>query len=425
VSEAAQLKQVKDYPKLFSVGVLHMAQYFPITFAAVALPFLFRQQGLPLEMFWLLALPGLPRWFKWLLALVVDNYGSDRIGRRKSWIIPCTVLGAGLYAVMAFIPPELANINIMVGIMVLSAFIMAAQDIAVDAYAAESMKDHERSAGTSIINVLVAVSSVLAIASIALVEAVGWRITMFLAAAMLVLMALPGMIRREPPPPPAARKRIDEGRKPDLLAAVKRRDSRYILPFMFLFGYGQHFFLTMLGPFWADQGMSISEYGLVSALGAITGGVLAATTTPWLIGRTSMRFTAIVGLISLPIEALVYRNFALTTGVPELWLVALSIALLSYVTNLYVYAVSISRFRWVSQSQAGTEYSMQSSLWNLGIWAAGSTSGLVAAKFGFAVFFPIAAGVTIVGGAYYVLLWNRIEKLVLEREAEEVLLNER
>jgi hypothetical protein len=68
---------------------------------------------------------------------------------------------------------------------------------------------------------------------------------------------------------------------------------------------------------------------------------------------------------------------------------------------------------------------MQSSLWNLGIWAAGSTSGLVAAKFGFAVFFPIAAGVTIVGGAYYVLLWNRIEKLVLEREAEEVLLNER
>ena len=414
------MDQRKDYPKLFTVGILHMAQYFPITFAAVALPFLFRQQGLPLEMFWLLALPGLPRWFKWLLALVVDNYGSDRIGRRKSWIIPCTILGAGLYAVMAFIPPELTNINIMVGIMVLSAFIMAAQDIAVDAYAAESMTDHERPTGTSIINALVAVSSVLAIASVALVEAIGWQITMFLAAAMLVLMALPGMIRKEPPPPVAARKRIDGGKKPDLLSAVSRRDSRFILPFMFLFGYGQHFFLTMLGPFWADQGMSITEYGIVSAIGAIAGGVLAATTTPWMIARTSMRFTAIVGLLCLPIEALIYRHFALMADVPALWLIALSIALLSYVTNLYVYAVTISRFRWVSKAQAGTEYSMQSSLWNLGVWAAGSTSGFVAAQFGFPMFFPIAAGVTVIGGIYYVMLWHRIEEMVCKREAEEV-----
>ena len=54
----------KDYPKLVTFAVLHMAQYFPAAFAGVALPFLFRKEGLPLDMFWLLALPGYTRFLK-------------------------------------------------------------------------------------------------------------------------------------------------------------------------------------------------------------------------------------------------------------------------------------------------------------------------------------------------------------------------
>ena len=63
----------KDKPKLVT-SVLYGA-VFSAAFTAVALPFLFRKEGLPLEMFWLLALPGYTI-FKWLMALVVDNYGS-------------------------------------------------------------------------------------------------------------------------------------------------------------------------------------------------------------------------------------------------------------------------------------------------------------------------------------------------------------
>lgn len=414
----------KDIGKLAMLGVLHMAQYFPITFTAVALPFLFRQQGLPLEMFWLLALPTMPRWFKWLLALVVDNYGSERVGHRKSWIIPCTLLASGMYALLAFIPPELPNINAMVAILVLSSFVMSAQDIAVDAYAAESMTDVERPLGTSIINLLAAVSSVLATASVALVETLGWPTTMLLAAALLVLAATPAVLRPEPPPPQAAQVRKQKGERPNLIAAVSRKDSRYILPFIFLFGYGQYFFLTMLGPFWADQGMSIGDFGLLSAIAASAGGMLAAATTPWLIQRTSMKFTATVGLVVLPVEGFVYASFATAQELPPFALIVLTVSLLAYSTNLYVYVVSISRFRWVAKSQAGTEYSMQSSMWNLGIWVAGSTSGLVAGTYGFAIFFPIAAIVTIIGGVLYVVQWDKVEGLVVERERRQQLLQD-
>ena len=409
----------KDVPKLVTLSVLHMAQYFPITFIGVALPFLFRQEGLPLEMFWLLALPAFPRWLKFLIALVVDNYGNERIGRRKSWIIPTTLVAVGLYATLGFFPPQLDSIYIIVSILVCGGVIMAAQDIAVDAYAAEAMQDHERAVGTSLINVLGAVSSVIGTAAVALVVVFGWQTTMFAASTMMFLAALPAILRKEPTPPPATLERLSRGEAPNLWAAVKRRDSHYILPFMFMFGLGQHFFLSMVGPFWADQGMSISQYGILAPASAITGGILAATLTPWLIDRTGMKFTAILGLAVLPVEAAIYCLFYYLPEIPALPVLIGTIALLSFSTNLYMYTVTISRFRWVSKAQAGTDYSMQSSMWNLGVWAAGSTAGLVAGQFGYVVFFPVAALITLVGGVFYVMKWQEIENLVLEREGAE------
>ena len=56
--ETSDAVEQKDYPKLVMLSVLHMAQYFPAAFTGVALPFIFRQQGLPLEMFWCLPCPA-------------------------------------------------------------------------------------------------------------------------------------------------------------------------------------------------------------------------------------------------------------------------------------------------------------------------------------------------------------------------------
>ncbi len=410
----------RDVVKLASIGVLHMAQFFPVTFTGVALPFIFRKEGLPLEMFWLLALPTVPRWLKWAIALLVDNYGNARIGHRRSWIIPCTIFATLTYASLALIAPTLENVILIVVILVLTAFVMAAQDIAVDAYAAESMTDRERPLGTALINFLGGVAGVLGIIALTLVERFGWPTTMLCAALLLFLAALPALLRPEPPTPLARARREARGERPNLLLALKREDSRYILPFMFLFGFGHQFFLSMLGPFWADQGMSIANFGLIAAVGAIAGGMLAAVTTPWLVERFGMRVSATIGLCALPIEAVAYTYFTQLQQLPDLSIILPTVALLSYSTALFLYTATISRFRWVSKAQAGTDYSLQSSLWNLGLWAAGSVSGLVAGQFGYHVFFPVSAIATLIGGVFYVVFWNRIEQLVQIRETREV-----
>lgn len=410
----------RDLPKLLSIGVLHMAQYFPAAFTGVALPFIFRQEGLPLEMFWLLALPAIPRWLKWLIALVVDNYGSARIGYRKSWIIPCTVIGTLSYASLAFVPPSVTAIYPIIAILLFKSFVMAAQDIAVDGLAAEAMTDAERPIGTSIIVFLSLLAGVLGAGAVAIVELFSWQTTMIAAALLLLGAALPAIIRPEPPPPPASRLRRERGERPDLLKALRRHDSLLILPYLFAFGFSGAFFTTMLGPFFSDLGLTLTEFGVVSVMSIIAGSGLGAVITPVLIYRFGMRITALMSLLTLPLEAIIFFYLARTDLIPPMPLLVALIALVAFCTSIYTFVVNNSRFRWVSKAQAGTDYSMQSSLWNFGIWAAGSVAGFVVAAAGWPQFFLIAASVSFCVGMYYVLNFDRIEQLVVAREAAEL-----
>ena len=419
IEEEKTVSPSKDKPKLVTLAVLHMAQYFPAAFASVALPFLFRKEGLPLEMFWLLALPGYTRFLKWLMALVVDNYGSDRLGRRKSWIIPCTAIGALSYALLALFPPSLVSLHIIVGILIFKSFVMAAQDIAVDAYAAETMTDEERPLGTSLINYLGALAGLLGTGAVVVVEYFGWATAMLAASAMLIVAALPAVIRKEPPPPLLAIKKRDLGEKPSFLNVLRQRDSIFIMPFLFMFGFGPAFLGSMVGVFWADQGLSIEEYGILSATATGAGGLLAAVSVPWLVDRIGLAKTAMISMAFIPIQAIMYMYFS-ERGIPAWSLLLPTYVFIAWVVSFYGYAASISRFRWVSKGQAGTDYAVQSSIWNLGVSSGASLSGFAAAYFGWTNFFPLAAIILLIGGIYYVVMFKHIERTVRTREKEEM-----
>jgi len=419
IEEEKTVSPSKDKPKLVTLAVLHMAQYFPAAFASVALPFLFRKEGLPLEMFWLLALPGYTRFLKWLMALVVDNYGSDRLGRRKSWIIPCTAIGALSYALLALFPPSLVSLHIIVGILIFKSFVMAAQDIAVDAYAAETMTDEERPLGTSLINYLGALAGLLGTGAVVVVEYFGWATAMLAASAMLIVAALPAVIRKEPPPPLLAIKKRDLGEKPSFLNVLRQRDSIFIMPFLFMFGFGPAFLGSMVGVFWADQGLSIEEYGILSATATGAGGLLAAVSVPWLVDRIGLAKTAMISMAFIPIQAIMYMYFS-ERGIPAWSLLLPTYVFIAWVVSFYGYAASISRFRWVSKGQAGTDYAVQSSIWNLGVSSGASLSGFAAAYFGWTNFFPLAAIILLIGGIYYVVMFRHIERTVKAREKEEM-----
>lgn len=409
-----------DYPKLLSLGSLHMAQSFPAAFVAIALPAIFRKEGLPLEMFWLLAIPAIPRWLKWLIALVVDNYGSTRIGVRKSWIIPCTFLGASLYFSLSFLEPTRALIYIIVGILLVKSFIMAAQDIAVDAFAAESLNDDDRAIGTSVIIFMSILAGVIGGGLMSGVERFGWSTTMMAASVMLVLAALPAIIRTEPPPPLASQQRRDRGERPSLVKTIVRPESRLILPYLFCFGFGGAFMGSLFSAFLVDKGMSLTDIGVVMPIAGFIGAGTGALVTPLIVHRLGLKGAGVAGLIFLPIEGVTFAWFSVSETLPAVWLLIVILSSLNFTTSIYTYAVNNSRFRWASKAQAGTDFSMQSSIWNFGVWVAGSTAGFAAAWFGYTVYFLMGAGLATLFAAWYVVMFDHLESLVRQRESDEV-----
>ncbi|MEE8397873.1 MAG: MFS transporter [Desulfobacterales bacterium] len=411
----------KDYPKLITIAILHMAQYFPAAFTGQALPIIFRQKGLPLRYFGLLAIPGYPRWIKFIIALLVDNYGIARIGYRKTWIVPCTILGTSLYAMLAYIPPSIAAIYTIVAILFLKSFIMAAQDIAVDGYAAESMNEAERPTGTSLIVFLAVTAGVLGTAVAALVENFGWKPTMMGASLLLLGFAMPAIIRKEPPPPEASQKRRERGERPSLIKFMKRRDSWYIMPFLFGFGFAPAFGGSMFLPFLVDKGLTSTQIPILSAISALSGNGAAALTTPILISRIGLKKTALIGMCVIPIEAAVLYVLASRPQLPSLPIFITMMAVMGFGVSLYYIAVNNSRFRWASKVQSGTDYSLQSSAWNCGISIAATLAGFVADVTDWPVFFAIAGVIGTGVALSYILIFDRVEALVQQREKEELI----
>ena len=408
-----------DFKKLVIVGVLNMAQSFPQSFTTVALPFMFRRQGLPLDMFWLLALPNYPNSFRWLISIAVDNVGNERFGYRKSWILPCTLVGTLAYSVVAFIPPSVAAVYLIAGILFFKAIVMVAQDTAIDAYAAEAMNDRERPTGTSIINWLAGVAGVAGSGTVALVEKFGWRSTMLAASSLLLLAVTPAMIRREPPPPEARRARRERGDHANILLTLLRPESLYILPFAFFWGFGAGFVGPMIGAFYADKGLTLTAYGILSPIASFASSTLTAMATPLLVQRIGLRRTALIGVCAIPIEVAMFCTFALTS-LPPLPVLIVMVSLMGFATALFSYPVTISRFRWASKAQAGTDYALQSSLAGFGVSTGASLTGFLASRVGWVYFFPIASLFSLTAGLFYVGMFNRIERLVQEREQAEI-----
>ena len=135
--------------------------------------------------------------------------------------------------------------------------------------------------------------------------------------------------------------------------------------------------------------------------------------------RWGLRGAAVVGLVTLPIEGLVFAWFAATDVLPSIYMMIPILAVLNFTTSIYSFAVNNSRFRWSSKAQAATDFSMQSSFWNFGVWSAGTVAGFVAAALGWAGFFVVVAIIGLISAGSYVAMFDRVERLVVLREQQE------
>lgn len=130
--------------RLVAFFFLYITEGIPLGFAATAIATQMRRQGVGVAAIG--AFVGaiyLPWAWKWAIGPFVDVLASDRLGRRRMWIVLTQILMVG--SLMAALPIDVsAEVQLFTWVIILHNFFGATQDVAIDALATEVLKPDER-----------------------------------------------------------------------------------------------------------------------------------------------------------------------------------------------------------------------------------------------------------------------------------------
>jgi PAT family beta-lactamase induction signal transducer AmpG len=204
-----------------------------------------------------------------------------RPGRRRGWMLVTQILVAGAIASLGIVSPR-DSIWTVAALTALVAFFGASQDIAIDAYRRELLRDTEQGLGNAVhVNAYKIAALVPGSLALILSDHLPWATVFAVTAAFM----LPGMVMtlvvREPEvhgtPPKNLRAAIVEPFREFIL-----RDgwagALFVLGFIFLYKLGDTMATTLSTSFFLDVGFSRTEIGVIAkttAFGAsLAGGII-------------------------------------------------------------------------------------------------------------------------------------------------------
>ena len=372
------LRPMPLWRRLWLLFTLYFCQGLPGGFLAVVLPVVLRRQGFSLGAIGLASALSWPWVAKVLWAPLVDRYGSERFGRRRSWLVPAQI--GMLLVTIAFTTthPEDGLFAIVVLFLVLNV-LAATQDIAVDGLAVDLLDEKEMGAGNAAqiggfkLGNLIGGGVLLA-----LLGTIGWAGD-FLIMGLCILGALVLVLfTREPPSERGDRTILEVLR--DLWAAL-RDQGPWLWIFLVYAKFGETFGGAMVKPMLVDHGFTNELIGTVDGIvgsvativGAIGAGALSHRRGWW---AAVAVFSVIQG------AALIGLGFAQEGGID-----VETFAVLGAIENLGgggvgvgVFALAMSRAR----SEVGASmFTAAQVTYMSGAFLAGPTAGAIAGEVGY------------------------------------------
>jgi MFS transporter, PAT family, beta-lactamase induction signal transducer AmpG len=275
--------QVATTPRVWVVLLLGFSSGLPLALTMGALQAWLTVSGVKLLDIGLFSFVGLPYVYKFLWSPLMDRLIPPFLGRRKGWMLITQFCLLFSIIIMGVVNPKHA-LGLLAVLALITAFLSASQDIAIDAYRTDLLLPDERGLGSAMFvggwRIGAMVSGGLALI---LAQYIGWNLTYVVMALLMLVGLITSLFAPKPP--------LEEKPPVDLRAAIiepfkeflSRKLAVWLLIFIVLYKVGDAFALALASTFFI-RGMGFSQavvggvfklYGLIAILlGVYLGGLL-------------------------------------------------------------------------------------------------------------------------------------------------------
>ena len=375
--------------KILLLTALYVAQGLPYGFFTQALPVLLRDAGYSLKAISATSLLFLPWALKFLWAPLVDRFTLPLFGRRRGWML-VTQLCLVLALIGLGLTDPARSPWVVAGAAFLVTFLSASQDIVIDAYRREDLRDNELGLGSSLyvngyrLGMLLAGSGGLILA-----DHFSFAQVYLMMAATLLVGVVTTLSCREPALTRGTPRTFREAVVEPFVEYFSRDHALALLLFILLYKLGDAMAAHMTTPFYLDVGFTKTEIGAVVKLfgfwatvaGGLVGGVVILRLG---IVRALWGFGILQGLSTAAFVLLALAG-------PDLRVLTAVIAFENLSSGLGTSAYVAFMATLTNRRFTATQYAQLSSLMGVPRVLAAAPTGWLAEQLGWATFFVCCA----------------------------------
>ncbi len=359
------------------------------------------------------ALVGLPYTLKFLWAPLMDRFVPPFLDRRRGWILLTQImLFAGIAGMALLSPSEMPVAAAAIALFI--AYSSASQDIVVDAYRTDVLREKERGLGAAVFVTGYRIAMIVS-GAIALIMAdqIGWRATYFAMAAIMGIGMLASIFGPSPENiivPPRSMSEAVWGPLKDFFA---RRGAVRFLLLIVLYKLCDAYAGALLSPFLIrGVGFSLTEVGTMNKLfgfaSLIAGGIIGGTL---MVTLGLFRSLMIFGVL----QAVSILSFAALAWVGKSYpMMIFAVAFENMTGGMGTAAFVALLMALCNQRFSATQYALLSSIAALGRTFIAPTSGFLVEAVGWTGYFVFATLTAM--PALGILWWLKADIEALKQE---------
>ncbi len=370
-----------------SVALLSFSSGLPLGVVLYSIPDWMRDIGVDIRVVGLFTLAQAPWAFKVVWSPLMDRYVPPFWGRRRGWMALTQFSLAALGLLLARVGQHPDTLWVVGALALSIAFASASQDIAIDAYAVEVLRNEEQ--GAAVGARIAFYRAALALSGGAAITAAarfGWPVVNVALALVYVPILVLTWKAPEPEEQTPAPTSLREAVWLPFIGFLSRHRALEILAFVLLYKFADQLAQALTRPFLIDMGYSADHRGIALATVGLVATIAGSFLGGWITTLAGLGHSLwLFGILQI-FSNIGYFLIA-RAGAPNLPLMygATSFELLT--SGLGTGAFSVLLIRMTQKRFSATQYALFSSLFALPRLVAGPITGFAVDAIGWPAFF--------------------------------------